>query len=85
MAMKDYNSINFKNSDIDKMSKRFGKNDEPDPQTNMKRSNRVLPKLMSAIGAGIGTAILASDKAVARRDERYKKRQEKKKEKTSNK
>lgn len=84
MAMKDYNSINFKNADIDKMSKRFGKSDEPDPKTNMKKAERVLPKLMSAIGAGIGTAILSSDKAVARRDERYKKRQEKKKEKSNN-
>lgn len=84
MAMKDYNSINFKNADIDKMSKGFGKSDEPDPKTNMKKAERVLPKLMSAIGAGIGTAILSSDKAVARRDERYKKRQEKKKEKSNN-
>jgi hypothetical protein len=29
MAMKDYNSINFKNSAIDKMSGKFGKGDEP--------------------------------------------------------
>lgn len=27
--MKDYNSINFKNSAIDKMSGKFGKGDEP--------------------------------------------------------
>lgn len=79
--MKDYNSINFKNSAIDKMSKKFGKNDEPDP---LKKPTRVLPKVLSAIGAGIGTAILSSDKAIARREERYKKRQEKKKEKASN-
>jgi hypothetical protein len=82
MAMKDYNSINFKNSAIDKMSKKFGKNDEPDP---VEKANRVLPKLLSAIGSGIGTVILSSDKAIARRDERYKKRQEKKKEKANNK
>jgi hypothetical protein len=40
MAMKDYNSINFKNNAIDRMSGSFGKGDEP---TDRKK-NRLMKK-----------------------------------------
>lgn len=85
--MKDYNSMNFKNNAIDRMSGKFGKNkpNPNDPTDPTIKTFRVLPKIAAFLGSGVGMGILASDKAIARREDRYKKRQEKKKEKLSNK
>jgi len=49
MAMKDYNSINFKNSAIDRMSGSFGKVDEPtDRKKNrlMKKADKMVKSAM---------------------------------------
>lgn len=44
MAIKDYNSINFKNSAIDRMSGSFGKGDEPTDRKKARQMNRVVRK-----------------------------------------
>jgi len=45
MAMKDYNSINFKNNAIDRMSGSFGKVDEPTDRKKarlMKKADKMM-------------------------------------------
>ena len=47
--MKDYNSINFKNSAIDKMSGSFGKVDEPTDRKKARQMKKAVKMMNSSL------------------------------------
>ena len=55
MAMKDYNSINFKNNAIDKMNGKFGKNDDTKPKNPKEKASGPvnLTGVQNALNKGI--------------------------------